>query len=187
MAKTKQFKRIIGLVGETGSGKDTFCQLTKKLFPSFFCFRFSDPLTETLKIFFNEIKKEDQQWLGTVLRKRFGNDILGKAIEKKIKRIKKGWIFLNGIRVWEEYRMIKNLGGKVVYITAAPKVRWQRIGKRGEKKDDLISYQKFLKMEKAKTEILISRIGKKADFKIENNASRQLFRQEIKKITNELK
>jgi len=177
-------KKIIGLVGETGSGKDTFCKYLKKNYHDVFCFRFSDPLSEVLKIFFDEIKKEDQQWLATSLRERFGNNILGKAIKKKIKNIKRGIAILNGIRAWEEYRMIKNLGGKIIYITADSKIRWQRLRKRGEKKDDSVSYKKFLELEKNRTEILIPQIGKKADFKIENNGSRQNFYREIKKIIN---
>lgn len=175
-------KKIIGLVGETGSGKDSFCDYIKKNYKNVFCFRFSDPLTEVLKIFFNEVKKEDQQWLGVVLRQRFGNNVLGEAIKKKIQNIEKGIIILNGIRALEEAQMIKNLGGKIIYITADSKLRWQRIRKRGEKKDDLISYKKFLKLEKAKTEILIPKIGKEADFKIKNNGSKKDFYQEIKKL-----
>jgi dephospho-CoA kinase len=181
-------KTILGLVGETGSGKDTFCQYFKKFFKEpVFCFRFSDPLSEALRIFFDEIKKENQQWLGQVLRQRFGNDILAKAISKKIKNLKKGGIILNGVRYWEEYKMIKNLGGKIIYITAGPKLRWQRLKKRGEKKDDFSSFKKFLEKERAKTEILIPKIGEKADFKIDNNSSRQAFNKKIREIMKKLK
>lgn len=175
-------KKIIGLVGETGSGKDIFCEFLKKNKKSVFIFRFSQLLTEALKVFFDEIKKEDQQWMGTTLRERFGNNILGEAIKKKIKNIKKGIIILNGIRAIEEAKMIKNLGGKIIHITADSRIRWRRIQNRGEKKDDKISYQKFLKMEKAATEILIPKIGKKADYKIENNGSKPLFYKEVRKI-----
>jgi len=175
-------QKIIGLVGETGSGKDTFCQYLRKKNKNVFVFRFSQPLTEVLRIFFDEVKKEDQQWLATVLRDRFGNNILGEAIKKKIENLKKGIIILNGIRAWEEYKMIKKIGGKVIYITAESKIRWQRIRKRGEKQDDRISYQKFLKLEKVKTEILIPKIAKKADFKIENNGSKPDFYRKCKKI-----
>jgi dephospho-CoA kinase len=179
-------KKILGLVGETGSGKDIFCDYLRGNFKNVFVFRFSQPLTEALRIFFDEVKKEDQQWLATCLRKRFGNNILGEVIKNRIKNIKKGIIVLNGIRAWEEYRMIKNLGGKIIYITASPQKRWQRIQKRKEKKDDKISYQKFLKLEKVKTEILIPRIGQKADFKIENNGSKNNFYKECKKILTQV-
>ena len=179
-------KKIIGVVGETGSGKDTFCDYLKKIKRNVFVFRFSQPLTEALSIFFDEVKKEDQQWLAPALRERFGNNILGEAIKKKIKNIKRGIIILNGIRAFEEAKMIKNLGGKIVYITADSKTRWQRIQNRGEKKDDKVSYQKFLKMEKAATEILIPKIGKKADYKIENSGSKPLFYKELRKTIQKI-
>ena len=180
-------KKIIGLVGETGSGKDTFCQYVEKRWKEpVFWFRFSDPLTEVLKIFFDEVKKEDQQWLGRVLRERFGNDILAKTVGKRIKKIKEGVIIFNNIRYWEEFEMIKKLGGKIIYITADPKIRWQRVKIRGEKKDDFVSYKKFLEMGKAKTEILIPEIGEKANFEIGNNNSKKIFYQEIEKIITKL-
>jgi len=177
-------RRILGLVGETGSGKDTFCDCLKEIRKDIIIFRFSQPLTEALGIFFDKIKKEDQQWLVAALRERFGNNILGEAIAKKIKNIKKGLVVLNGVRMWEEFKMIKKIGGKIIYITADSKIRWQRIQNRGEKKDDKISYQKFLKMEKATSEILIPKIGKKADYKIENNGSKQNFYRSIKTVLN---
>ena len=180
-------KIIIGLVGETGSGKDTFCQYIKKTVKKpVSCFRFSDPLSEALRIFLNEIKKEDQQWLGNILRERFGSDVLANTFSKKIKTLKEGLIILNGIRAWGEFNALKKLGSKVIYVTASPKIRWQRLRKRGEKKDDLISYKKFLKLEKAKTEILIPKIGQKADFKIEDDGSKKDFYQKIKIILKKI-
>jgi len=182
-------KIIIGLVGEMGAGKDTFSEYVKsKNRESVFCFRFSDPLSEVLKIFFNEVKRTDQQWLGIVLRERFGRDILIKAISKKIKSQKKGAIIiLNGVRYWEEYKAIKKLGGKMVYITADSKLRWQRTKKRNEKKDDTAPYKEFFKKEKAETELQIPGIGKKSDFKIKNNKSKKAFYQKIEEILKELR
>lgn len=179
-------KKIIGLVGETGSGKDAFCQHIEATFRPVFCFRFSNPLSEVLGIFFDEIKKEDQQWLGENLRKRFGNNILGEAVAKKVKNIEEGIIILNGIRAFEEFEMIKKIGGEIIYITADSETRWQRVQKRGEKKDDSLSYKKFLELEEAKTELLIPKIAQKADFKIENNGSREFFHEEIKKTIEKI-
>lgn len=179
-------RRILGLVGESGSGKDAFCDYLKKIRKDVFISRFSQPLTEALRIFFDQTKKEDQQWLVATLRERFGNNILGEAIVKKMKNIKRGLVILNGVRMWEEFKMIKKFGGKIIYITADSKIRWQRISRRGEKKDDKVSYRKFLKMEKATSEILIPEIGKKANFKIENNGSIKDFYRNIKSILNRI-
>jgi dephospho-CoA kinase len=181
-------KVIIGLIGETGSGKDTFCDYIKKTVKEpVFCFRFSDPLSEILMILFGEIKKEDQQWLGKTLREKYGNDILAKAMVQKIKNIDKGFMILNGIRYLEEFEMVKKLGGKNLYITADQKIRWQRVNQRVEKIDDSSSYEKFLEKEKAKTEILIPELAKKADFKIENNGSMEDFFKKIDTIIKSLK
>jgi len=179
-------KKIIGLVGETGSGKDTFCGHLKRNLKNVYVFRFSQSLTEALRIFFDEVKKEDQQWLAICLRERFGNNILGEAIKKKVRGIKKGTIVLNGVRALEEAKMVRKLGGRMIYITAESRIRWQRVGKRGEKKDDSISYKKFLKIDKVKAEILISKIGKKSAFKIENNGSLKDFYEKIKPILKKI-
>lgn len=173
-------KKLVGLLGQTGAGKDTFCDYVRKNCKGVFCFRFSDPLSETLKIYFDGVKKEDQQWLATVLRERFGNNILGEAIAKKIRNIRSGLVLVNGLRVPEEFNLIKKLGGKIIYISAPPKIRWERVRMRGEKKDDVVSYKKFLEMEKAETEIHISKMAKKADFIINNGGTKQQLHRQIK-------
>ncbi len=98
-------KKIIGLVGETGFGNDAFGEYLKPNFKNIFIFRFSQSLTEALRIFFDEVKKEDQQWLAPALRKRFGNNVLGEAIKKKIRNIKRRIILLNGI--WNDWQKVK--------------------------------------------------------------------------------
>ncbi len=178
-------KIIIGLTGEMGAGKDTFCDhIVKVSQEPVFCFKFSNPLSEVLNVFFDEVTRDDQQWLGVVLRERFGEDILAKALLKKINSIDKGIILLNGIRYWQEYNMVKDLGGRMIYITADSKIRWQRLQKRGEKADDSAPYEEFLKKEKGKTELLINKIGEKSNFKIENNGSLEEFHQKIDKVMN---
>ncbi len=176
-------KIIIGLTGEMGAGKDTFCDHIAKVSQGpVFCFKFSDPLSEVLTIFFDEVSREDQQWLAIMLRERFGKDILAKAIKKKINNTQEGLIILNGIRYREEFNMVKKMEGKIIYITADSKLRWQRLQDRGEKKDDSASYEKFLELEKSETESLIQEIGKEADYKIENNGSLEEFHKKVDEL-----
>jgi len=181
-------KIIIGLVGETGAGKGAFVSYLQKKLKSknFFKLRFSDALSQALLIFFDEVKKQDQQWLGAVLREKFGQDVLAKSIEKKIKNIKNGLILVDGIRLKEEEDMIRKNGGKIVYITAPSKIRWQRLGKRGEKKDDKVSFNKFLKIEQAITERHIKEIGNRADYRIDNSGLFVSFYQQIDKFLKNL-
>ena len=158
---------MIGLLGESGSGKDTVAKYLKEKYGANLM-RFADPIKETLHIYFEQSSREDQQWLALEFRKRFGNDILSRAIRKKIDNTD-GLVAVNGLRFWEDYDFVKGFGpGYVLYITADQKLRWERTAGRGEKADDDITFEKFQEMERVETEIHIPEIGAKADFKIVN-------------------
>ncbi|MEI7424832.1 MAG: AAA family ATPase [Candidatus Staskawiczbacteria bacterium] len=174
-------KKIIGIIGEMGSGKDTFCDYLKGNYKNVYFLKFSDALTEILKMFFDEVKREDQQWLSLALRERFGQDILVKALVKKIEKIGDGIVILNGVRRPDDFKALKSIGGKLIYVTADQKLRWERVKTRGEKADDDVPYEKFVEMGKAEAESMISVIGAEADLKIENNGTKDDLYIEIKK------
>jgi len=179
-------KKIIGLTGEMGGGKDTFCEYVKKNYQNVFVLKFSDALTDVLKIFFDSVKREDQQWLSLSLRERFGKDILVKALIKKAKSISEGIVILNGVRKEAEADAIKDAGGKIIYITAEGKKRWERVTTRKEKADDDVPYEKFLELGRAEAELQIPAIGEAADFTIENDGSKEQFYQQVKKIIDSI-
>ncbi|MDD3498684.1 MAG: hypothetical protein PHH24_04270, partial [Candidatus Moranbacteria bacterium] len=92
---------VIGLVGATGSGKDTVADYLKEKY-KVQRMRFADPLKETLSIYFDKFSKEDQMWLALQFRNRFGDDILSRALRKRIDN-GEGIIMVNGIRFWEDF------------------------------------------------------------------------------------
>lgn len=175
-------KKIIGLVGQTGAGKDEICEWIKKQHPDALFLRFSSPLSEALNIFCAEIKKEDQQWLGQMLRTRFGDDVLAKALEKKIVNAENSVVVLNGIRYQVEADLVKKLGGELAFVFADSKVRWERVSQRHEKADDQGSYDNFLKLDQAPTEANILQIAQLADYKIDNGGSLENLHEQINKI-----
>ncbi|HQK63791.1 MAG TPA: AAA family ATPase [Candidatus Staskawiczbacteria bacterium] len=179
-------KKIIGIVGEMGAGKDTFCEYVKANYQDVYFLRFSDGLTSALKVFFDDIKREDQQWLSQALRERFGQDILVKAIIKKVNSIEDGIIILNGVRRPDDFSGLKEIGGKLVYITADIKKRWERVVLRKEKADDDVPFEKFVELGNAEAEQQITKIGEQADFKITNDGSREELFFDIKKIIEEI-
>ncbi len=182
----KKNKKIIGFVGETGTGKDTACRMIENQFKEAQSFRFSETLTDALGLFLNEIKKEDQQWLAGALRDRFGEDILARALAKKIEKSNKEIIIMNGMRVEEDYKLVQELGGKVVYITLDAKKRWERVKQRNEKKDDIVSYEKFMEMDRGRSEEQIKKIGRRADFKVENNGTPEDLGKELIKVMEKI-
>src|SRR3989339_393948 len=179
-------KKIIGVVGEIGSGKDTFCNFVKENYENVHFLRFSDGLTEALKIFSDNIKREDQQWLSSVLRERFGGDILVKALVKKISNISEGIIILNGVRRPADFDALMNIGGKLIYVTADIKKRWERVILRKEKSDDDVPFEKFLELCGAEAEQQILSIAQRADYKIENNGTKEEFYIKIKELIDKI-
>lgn len=176
--------KVFGLTGQTGSGKDAVCEYIKEKEDDVTFVRFSTPLTEALSIFLDEIKKEDQQWLGKTVRDKFGNDILAKAIKKRVASIEEGIVILNGIRYPEDNALLKEMGGQLIYVDADSEIRWKRTCKRGEKADDDSTYEAFLKKDQAETELQIKGLMRDADFIITNNGTLQSLHNQIDKILN---
>lgn len=182
----EQHKRVlIGLVGESGSGKDTVAEYLVKNY-SAKVMRFIDPLKDALHIYFDQISKEDQQWLAIEFKKRFGADILCKGLKRRIET-EEGLIVVNGIRYWEDYDMVKEFPDSyVIYTTADQKLRWERSTKRGEKSDDNMSFEKFQEIERGDTEVYIPEIGAKADYKIINEKDLKHLYASVNEITQKV-
>ena len=180
-------KIIIGLVGESGSGKDTVADYLSEKYDAILM-RFADPLRETLSLYVNNISREDLQWFSFALRSRFGNKVLSEALRKKIEPIEEGIVFINGMRVLEDYDFVKSFPNSyVVYVTLDQKSRWERIYNRTEKSDDKVSFEKFQEMERAEIEVNIPKIGEKADFRIENTGTKEELFTKVDKMINQLR
>ena len=179
-------KIVIGLVGETGSGKDTVAHYLKRKYDTH-DLRFSLPLKKTLKNFFENPTKSDQAWLYQAFKKRFGEDILHVGIRRFID-LHNGIMCINGLRMPSDYDFVRSFKHNyVIYITADQKLRWQRAYCRGEKADDKQSLEDFQKFEAtAETERAVPEIGAKADFVIKNETSMDHLLGEVDKIMEEI-
>lgn len=164
-------KIVIGLVGETGSGKDTVAHYLKRRY-DVELLRFSRPLKKTLELFFDKSSKDDQAWLYDVFRKRFGEDVLHRGVVQYVAH-HSGIMCVNGMRMMMDLEFIRSFEDSyIIYITADQKLRWQRVTSRGEKSDDDQTFEEFKKFEAtAETEKAIPMIGKDADFVVRNEGS----------------
>lgn len=178
-------KAIIGLVGENGSGKDTFTTFFKAVAAPLEVkkLRFSDVLADTLKMWDIELSRSNLQNLAIIMDRQYSKGTLTHATEKRIKEDGSDIVILEGIRWHTDVFMLKKFENSfLVYVTAGAKVRLDRLKQRGEKAgEDSLTLERFQKEEKASTETYIAQIGAKADFKIENNATLDEF---FKKVEN---
>lgn len=162
-------KLIIGLVGETGSGKDTVANHINKKYDVTLR-RFASPLKKTLRFFTKKASKDDNAWLYGVLKERFGEDVLHEALRKEINHLERDVICVNGLRMPKDEEFIRSFPNSVIiYVTADQHLRWERTLNRGEKSDDNKPFEDFQEFEAtAETEKAVPEIGARAEHKIQN-------------------
>lgn len=183
-------KKVIGLVGEKGSGKQTFVNFFKEIASdkNVHQIRFSDILAQTLLIWDIPITRSNLQQLSIAMDKTFGSKSLAHAAKFNVVGDGADVIIFDGIRGKEQFKMIKAYPQSLmIYVTAEQNLRYQRLNKRSEKVGEAgLSYEQFMQEENVKTETQVPKIGKKADLKIENNGTINEFREKIKKFVSSM-
>lgn len=182
--------QIIGLVGEKGSGKDTFAHFLSDLIKEkkVAHIRFSDLLKQTLNLWDLSISRSNLQKIAQLLEDGFGPGTVAHGIETQIQKTDTDIIILDGIRWLPDVELLKKFPNHtLVYITADSKLRFERLKTRGEKDDESrMSFGQFQREEQAKNELLISEIGKEADYKITNNSTIENFKKNVEEVKNKL-
>ena len=178
--------KVIGLVGEKGSGKQTFVNFIKEVNPDLNIrqVRFSDILAQTLMLWDIPITRANLQKLSLIMNDGFGTKALANAAKFSIEGDSADIIIFDGVRRLAEYQLVKNMPDSIlIYITADQQLRHQRLKLRSEKVGEVgLSFEQFLEEEKSKAESEIPQISKKADFKIENNESLEEFKNKIRQL-----
>ena len=193
-------KLVIGLVGEKGSGKQTFVNFLKKIASSktprndgvgglnIRQVRFSDILAQTLLIWDIPLSRANLQKLSLIMGDEFGASSLAHAAKFNIADDPSQIIILDGIRRDAELKLVQKFKNNLLlYITAKSNLRYKRLKLRSEKVGEThITYPQFLAEEKSKAETEIPNLGKKADLKIINNDTLEAFGKRINQLAKKL-
>ncbi len=166
-----------------GAGKSTVANLLNE--KNFHVIIMGDIIRE--KAIEKEIELNDENMgeLMKNLRYEHGKEIVAKLILQKIKKLNddKNFIAIDGIRSYEEFKILKDLDFvKLLAIHASSITRFDHIKQR-DRSDSPSSYEKFLQRDKREIEVGISEAIALADEVISNNAlTITEFRNNVEKI-----
>lgn len=136
---------IIGLTGKNAAGKGELAQHMKS--KGFVYFSLSDALREEATKRGLDHSRNTLISLGNELRKKYGNGILAKRINEKIKNEKGRDFVIDSIRNPGEIgELRKNKGFLLVGVVTDEKIRFQRLLKRN-RLGDAATFEEFKKHE----------------------------------------
>lgn len=182
-------KLVIGLVGEKGSGKETFGNILQGLIPNTAIQRvhFSDILVETLDLWSFPKTRENLQTLARYMEDGFGRGTITNAVKGRVINSTADIVIIDGVRWEPDLELVRSFPKNVlVYVTADVETRYKRTKLRKEKAyEDATSREQFLKEEAAKNETLIPGIGADADFKVNNNGDLEQLKEQVEKFNKD--
>jgi len=179
-------KIILGFVGPLASGKEEAKKYLEKNY-SVGTHRFSIMLRDILTRLYLPITRENMQNLSLDLRTRFGSDTLARVIAEDVKNDNHEIIVVDGVRRMDDIIKLKDVPGFcLVAINAEPKIRYDRLIKRGENADDnQKTYAEFLADNQKEAEKEIPLVMAQAKYQLDNNGDLANLYQQIDKIIND--
>ena len=176
----------LGLMGKMGSGKGFAARyLAKKYnYKVITMGNFVRTLARKEKI---KPTRENLEKLQKKYSKIYRHDyVIEKVIEKA--KTMRGPLLLDGIRKPLQAKLAKkNLGTVLIEIYAAPKIRFERMKRRGRKSDSN-AFEEFKKIEAQEDKIFgINKTLRMADFKINNDDGKQGLYSDLDKIIRSLR
>lgn len=169
--------KIIGIGGTNGSGKDTIGQMLAERH-GWLMVSVSDFLREEARRRKLPVEREHLSSISAEWRRLHGHGILTERAAKLFKKLadKHKGLVVVPMRHPGEAAKIKELGGKVVWVDADPKVRYKRINGRQRGAEDQKTYEQFLTEEETEMHhsgdeatLSMSKVKEMADIFLENN------------------
>ena len=182
-------KQVIGIAGRNVCGKGTAVEYFLKQHDGE-SFRYSTRLTQTLKQYRIPDDRKNLQDLSTLLRQRWGEDLLARNMLQDCLDSPKRYVVIEGIRRPSDVELvIKEFGDRytLVWIEAEAEVRYERMRRRTEKVgENVMAWEEFLKREEAEPERQLDVIKAAARYHIDNNGTQERYLAQLASLAHEL-
>lgn len=181
-------KIIIGLVGQISSGKGTVAKYIEEKYGAK-TYRFSTMLRDVLNRLYLDINRANMQDISTLLRQKFGEDLMAKVITEDVKKESNNLIIVDGVRRLADIKYLQNLEGfYLTKIVASQENRYKRLTQRQENSDDnKKTYEQFLVEQNNEADAEIPLVMAQAKIEINNDADFEKLYIQIDDIINKLK
>lgn len=168
---------IFGIGGTDASGKDSLGQILSEEFG----YRFisvTEILRAEAKRRGNPLERSTLRAISAQWRREHGMAVLVNKAVKEFEAAKEKYkgLAVASLRHPSEADRIHELGGKVIWIDASPKVRFERVKIRDRSSEDRVSFEEFLKEEQVQMHhsgdeatLSLAGVKERADIFIENN------------------
>lgn len=182
MIKLVPKMRLVGIGGTNGAGKDTVGDMLEERHGWLFV-SVSEILRRELKARNESIERKNLRLLSAEWRRELGlGALVDKAVEEFNRRggpAKFNGLVVASLRNFGEADRIHELGGKVVWVDANPKLRYQRVIARVRSDEDRKTFEGFMADEQEemqhfggdKATLNLAGVKERTDIFLENNSN----------------
>ncbi len=185
--------KLIGIGGTNGSGKDTLGEILQDKYGWKFI-SLTDVLRDIARQRGLPIGRENLRQISAELREEHSTGVMIDLVAGTYKNLGQDYegLVTASLRNDGEADRIHELGGKVIWIDADPKLRYKRIVSRS-RSDDTVSFEEFIKQEqiemhgaKNEFELRSADVKDKSDIFIENDLGYQELVEKVTILAKEL-
>lgn len=183
-------KIVIGLIGEKGSGKGTVSDYLIEKYGAVH-YGTSKILRRTLEDLHIPVTRESLTKLALLLKEGYGSSIIIDSLIEDMEKNGSDIIIADGIRMDGDVEPFRKKYGEnffLVYVTADLKLRYERTKKRKQNEGEgEATFEQFLAEEKIPTEAAIHKIGKMAQFKLNNDGTTEELKAQADEMIKQLR
>ncbi len=185
--------KLIGIGGTNGSGKDTLGEILQDKYGWKFI-SLTDVLRDIARQRGLSISRENLRQISAELREEHSTGVMIDLVVDTYKKLDQNYkgLVTASLRNAGEVDRVHELGGRVIWIDADPKLRYQRIVSRS-RSDDTVSFEEFIRQEqiemhgaKNEFELRSADVKEASDISIENDLGYQELVEKVDVLAEEL-